>query len=43
MLQGLGQRKSVILVHTSEIESMVKEHGASVVLALALLGFAPNA
>ena len=51
MLQGLDLRKSVILVHTSEIESMVKallkaslkEHVASVVLALASLEFAPNA
>jgi len=47
MLQGLGLRKSVILVQTLEIESMVKasveEHVALVVLALASLGFAPNA
>jgi len=47
MVLGLGLKKSVILVHTLEIESMVKAsvkvHVSLVVLALASLGFAPNA
>ncbi len=43
MLQGPAQKRPVILVQTLEIESMVKAHVALVVLALASLGFAPNA